>query len=93
MALLTSEQVERRLAGLRGWRREGAAISKRFDRGDFAGSVAFVNRLTPVAEELNHHPDLTISWRTVTVSITTHSQGGLTESDFELAGRIDALAG
>ena len=50
-----------------------------------------MNRLTQIAEKLNHHPDLQISWNTVTVSITTHSEGGLTESDFELAGRIDAL--
>jgi 4a-hydroxytetrahydrobiopterin dehydratase len=51
-----------------------------------------VNAITPEAEEMNHHPDLEISWKTVTVTITTHSEGGLTEGDFELAGRIDALA-
>ena len=50
----------------------------------------FVNRLTPEAEEMNHHPDLAISWNTVTVTITTHSEGGLTANDFELARRIDA---
>jgi 4a-hydroxytetrahydrobiopterin dehydratase len=53
--------------------------------------VEFVNRLTPEAEEMNHHPDLEISWKTVAVTITTHSEGGLTEGDFELARRIDAL--
>jgi 4a-hydroxytetrahydrobiopterin dehydratase len=53
--------------------------------------VDFVNRLTPVAEEMNHHPDPEISWNTVTVKITTHSEGGLTSNDFELAGRIDGL--
>ena len=67
------------------------AIAKQFDNGDFKGSVDFVNRLTPAAEEMNHHPDLEISWKTVTVTITTHSEGGLTEGDFELARRIDAL--
>jgi 4a-hydroxytetrahydrobiopterin dehydratase len=51
-----------------------------------------VNRLTPVAEEMNHHPDLEVSWDTVTVTITTHLEGGLTENDFVLAGRIDAEA-
>lgn len=91
MALLEPGDVERRLAGLGGWGLDGAAIVKRYACGDFAGSVAFVNRLTPVAEEMNHHPDLTISWSTVTVTITTHSKGGLTAADFELAGRIDAL--
>ena len=92
MPLLSDEQIAERLAGLDGWSREGAAIEKSFDRGDFKGSVEFVNRLTPVAEQLNHHPDLRISWRTVTVSITTHSEGGLTEGDFALASRIDSLA-
>ena len=58
----------------------------------FASSVALVNRLTPVAEEMNHHPDLEISWNEVTVTISTHSEGGLTANDFELAQRIDAVA-
>ena len=56
------------------------------------GSVDFVNELAPVAEEMNHHPDLAISWDTVTVTITTHSEGGLTAADFELAEQIDGLA-
>ena len=50
-----------------------------------------MNRLTPEAEDMNHHPDLGISWRTVTVTISTHSEGGLTDNDFELARRIEAL--
>ena len=50
-----------------------------------------MNRLTPEAEDMSHHPDLGISWKTVTVTITTHSEGGLTDNDFELARRIDAL--
>ena len=54
-------------------------------------SVDLVNRLAPVAEEMNHHPDLEISWNKVTVELSTHSEGGLTENDFELAGRIDGV--
>lgn len=92
MTLLERDQIEHRLTELDGWQLEGEAIVKRFERGDFSGSVAFVNRITPVANELNHHPDLSISWDTVTVLVTTHSEGGLTESDFELARRIDAAA-
>ena len=92
MARLSDEEIEERLGGLEGWERDGDAIVKRFDNDDFKGSVDFVNRLTPEAEEMNHHPDLEISWKTVTVTISTHSEGGLTENDFELAGRIDALA-
>ena len=92
MARLSDEEIDDRLSGLEGWERDGGAIRKSFDRGDFKGSVDFVNRLTPDAEEMNHHPDLEVSWNTVTVSITTHSEGGLTGNDFELAKRIDALA-
>ena len=92
MTLLGDEEIEARLGRLDGWRREGDAIAKEFELGDFAGSVAFVNRLAAVAEELNHHPDLSVSWSKVTVTITTHSQGGLTENDFELAKKVDPLA-
>ncbi len=92
MARLSDEEIEERRAGLEGWELSGDAIVKQFDNGDFTGSVEFVNRLMPEAEEMNHHPDLEISWKTVTVTITTHSEGGLTEGDFELARRIDALA-
>jgi 4a-hydroxytetrahydrobiopterin dehydratase len=91
MARLSDEEVEGKLAGLTGWERDGDAIRKAFEGGDFKDSIDFVNRLTPVAEEMGHHPDLEVSWNTVTVSITTHSEGGLTENDFELASRIDAL--
>ena len=92
MALLEQDEIERRLAGLDGWTLKGDAIAKDFERGDFAGSVGLVDEIAPVAEELGHHPDLAISWDTVTVTISTHSQGGLTAADFELAARIDALA-
>ena len=91
MARLSDADIDERLAGLEGWERSGEAIVKQFDNGDFKGSVDFVSRLTPEAEEMNHHPDLEISWNTVTVTITTHSEGGLTEGDFELASRIDSL--
>jgi 4a-hydroxytetrahydrobiopterin dehydratase len=92
MALLTDAEIEAKLAGLSGWAREGAAISKRFKREDFVGSVRFVQSLVEPAEEMGHHPDLEISWDTVRVTLSTHSEGGLTAADFELAGRIDARA-
>ena len=91
MTRLEESEIKRRLSELDGWSREGEAIVKEFSCGDFAGSVAFVNRLTPVAEDMNHHPDLTVSWSTVTLTISTHSEGGLTAADFELARRIEAL--
>jgi 4a-hydroxytetrahydrobiopterin dehydratase len=93
MAVLSDDEVAQRLEGLDGWERKGDAIVKDFKLADFKGSVEFVNALTPVAEEMNHHPDLEISWNTVSVSLSTHSEGGLTENDFELAGKIDGLAG
>ena len=92
MPLLGEEEIEARLGELEGWRREGGAIVKEFKLDDFVGSVDFINRLLPVAEEMNHHPDLQVSWNTVTVTITTHSEGGLTENDFELAKSIEPLA-
>ena len=91
MARLSDAEIDEQLQGLDGWERSGDAIVKQFDNGDFKGSVDFVDRLTPEAEDMNHHPDLEISWKTVTVTITTHSQGGLTDNDFELARRIEAL--
>jgi 4a-hydroxytetrahydrobiopterin dehydratase len=92
MARLNDEEIEQRLGELAGWERDGDAIARSFELDDFKGSVGFVNRLTAEAEEMNHHPDLAISWNKVTVTITTHSVGGLTADDFELAKRIATLA-
>lgn len=86
---LADDEIEGRLAEVGDWRREGDAIVREFDRGDFVGAVEFVEALVAPAEDLGHHPDLEISWSKVTVRITTHSEGGLTDADFELARRID----
>jgi len=91
MGLLSDSEIEARLADLSGWKRSGEAIEKVFERGDFVGSVAFVDKLVEPAETMSHHPDLEISWDKVTVSLSTHSEGGLTENDFELAEKIDRL--
>jgi 4a-hydroxytetrahydrobiopterin dehydratase len=92
VALLGDAEIEEKLAGLSGWERVGDAIEKSFECGDFVGSVRFVQSLVEPAEAMSHHPDVAISWATVTVTVSTHSEGGLTASDFELAGKIDALA-
>lgn len=92
MAPLSDSEVEARLEEHPGWEREGNSIRKSFQRGDFVGSVNFVRSLVDPAEAMSHHPDLQISWDTVTVSLSTHSDGGITAADFELAGKIDALA-
>jgi 4a-hydroxytetrahydrobiopterin dehydratase len=92
MALLSDEEIGAKLGELSGWERKGEAIAKDFSCGDFVGSVKFVESLVGPAEEMGHHPDLEISWDTVTVTISTHSEGGLTAADFELAGKVDALS-
>ncbi|MBA2255865.1 MAG: 4a-hydroxytetrahydrobiopterin dehydratase [Thermoleophilaceae bacterium] len=92
MPLLSDEEIGSRLRDRRGWERQDDAIARVFETADFVGSVDLVNRIAPVAEEMNHHPDVSISWNRVTVSLSTHSQGGLTDSDFALAERIDELA-
>jgi len=92
MALLSEPEIEERLGRLDGWERAGEAIRKRFSCGDFVGSVRFVESLVEPAEGMGHHPDLAISWDEVTVTIVTHSEGGLTAADFELAEKVDALS-
>jgi 4a-hydroxytetrahydrobiopterin dehydratase len=92
MAPLSDSEVDARLEEHPGWARAGDAIEKSFKRGDFVGSVNFVNAIVGPAEEMGHHPDLAISWDDVKVSLSTHSEGGVTPADFELAAKIDALA-
>ena len=92
MALLSDEDIEARLEELPEWERDGESIKREFKFEDFQASVDFLNRITPPAEEMNHHPDIGVSWNKVALTLTTHSAGGLTEDDFELAGKIDQLA-
>lgn len=92
MAPLNDSEIEARLSEHPGWELDGSAIQKSYKRDDFVGSVNFVNSLVGPAEEMGHHPDLEISWDTVTVSLCTHSDGGVTAADFALATKIDALA-
>jgi 4a-hydroxytetrahydrobiopterin dehydratase len=92
MATLSDEEIEKRLKGLDGWRHREDTIVKSFDRGDFVGSVKFVDSIVDPAEEMNHHPDIAIAWSQVEVTLTTHAEGGVTENDFELAKKVDALA-
>jgi 4a-hydroxytetrahydrobiopterin dehydratase len=94
MPLLTPDEVDDALAGMPGWEREGDAIVRQFLlEGGFMGSVGFVNRLAAAAEAADHHPDLAISWNRVTVTLATHSQGGITEKDIALARQADQLSG
>ncbi len=89
---MSDDQIKDELHNLGGWEREGDALCREFEFANFVGSVDFVNRITPLAEEMNHHPDLSISWNKVKVSLSTHSEGGITENDFKLATKIDSVA-
>ena len=93
MSVLSDEDVQARLGDLNDdWEKYGNCIRREFKFEDFSGSVDFVNRLTPVANEMNHHPDLFISWNLVRVSLISHSEHGITEKDFGLAKKLDELA-
>jgi 4a-hydroxytetrahydrobiopterin dehydratase len=92
MALLEDQEIDERLEALPGWERKGDEIVREFKLEDFVGSVKFVDAVVEPAERMGHHPDIVISWNTVTVSISTHSEGGLTAADFELAAEIDRLS-
>lgn len=89
MALLTDTQIEEALATLPGWTRADNALRRQFTFRSFPEAVAFVNRLVPDAEAADHHPDLTINYRRVTVEYSTHSEGGLTAKDVEGARMAD----
>ncbi len=91
MALLNDDQISERLSGSE-WRREGDEIVRDWKFKDFVEAMAFVNRVAEAAEEANHHPDILVhGWNNVGLTLTTHSAGGLTENDHEMARRIDAL--
>ena len=103
MALLGDSEVEQRLQELHDWRRGGGTlagtgeeapcIERDFRFGDFAAAISFVDQVAQRAEAADHHPDILVhGWNKVRLTLSTHSQGGLTEADFALAREIDALA-
>jgi 4a-hydroxytetrahydrobiopterin dehydratase len=87
---LTDDEIAARLAGLPGWKRDGEWLRRVYELATFPDAIAFVNRVAGIAEGLDHHPDITVEYKKVTLRVTTHDAGGLTASDFELAARIDA---
>lgn len=92
-ARLSDIEIQRRLGALPGWSRRGDAITRTFTFAGFPEAVAFVGRLVQPAEALAHHPDVDLRYSRVIVTLSTHDQGGVTELDFTLAQRIDALVG
>jgi 4a-hydroxytetrahydrobiopterin dehydratase len=100
MSVLTDAEIDQRLAALGEWQRadgshsgDDGAIVREWKLADFAAAIAFVNRVAELAEAANHHPDILVhGWNKVRLTLSTHSEGGLTDADFALAGEIDGLS-
>jgi 4a-hydroxytetrahydrobiopterin dehydratase len=92
MPKLSRAEIEERTKKLRGWTLEGDAIKKQYTFAGFPEAVAFVDRLAPEAEKADHHPDILINYKRVTLTYSTHSEGGLTDKDFAGAATADRLA-
>ena len=89
---LSQTEIQGKLHGLPGWEpTKSKAIQKKFTFGDFKEALAFVNQVGELAEKSDHHPDITINYNKVTLSLSTHSAGGLTTKDFDLAGHIEKV--
>jgi 4a-hydroxytetrahydrobiopterin dehydratase len=92
MELLTDDQITAELAESPGWTIEDRQITRTVERKDFKDAIIFVGGAACLAEQANHHPDILIQWNKVTLTLSTHSAGGLTAADFSLARRISGLA-
>ena len=90
--LLSQDEIAAKLKELHGWRHDERYLVREFSFPSFGDAMDFINRVAEVAEEINHHPDISVSYTQVTLSVTTHSEGGITRRDFRLLGRIDGLA-
>jgi 4a-hydroxytetrahydrobiopterin dehydratase len=94
MTPLTDAEIEQRIATAGEWRKgEDSSIVRELEFADFTAAIAFINRVAEIAEAANHHPDILLhGWNKVRLTLSTHSQGGLTDADFQLAARVDQLA-
>ena len=91
MRLLTEDEIAAALGQAAGWELTGNSITRSIKLGDFRDAMIYVGAVAHLAQAANHHPDIAISWNQVTLTLSTHSAGGLTEADFALAGQISAL--
>ncbi|MCI0453434.1 MAG: 4a-hydroxytetrahydrobiopterin dehydratase [Candidatus Dadabacteria bacterium] len=89
MAVLSEKEIRDKLKGLEGWELKGNEIYKVYKHKTFKDAIAFVNKVSDLAEEANHHPDFLIQYNKVTLTLSTHSEGGVTNNDINLAKRID----
>ena len=92
MATLTPEQASTELASTPGWAITDGQLTRTVTRKDFRDALLFVNAVGFLAERASHHPDIAIAWNAVTLSLVSHSAGGLTENDFGLARQISELS-
>ena len=92
MPALNVAEIRNALSNSAGWSYSGNAIHKKFAFESFMPGIGFVNRIAEAAEKAQHHPDIAINYNVVSISLSTHSEGGVTPKDFVLAGQIDALA-
>jgi 4a-hydroxytetrahydrobiopterin dehydratase len=90
---LSKSEIQERLRTLNGWKLDDDEIEKEFKFADFKEAMAFVNLVAEAAETANHHPDIEISYNKVEMSLSTHSEGGVTEKDLDLAAKIETAAG
>jgi 4a-hydroxytetrahydrobiopterin dehydratase len=91
MAALSPDEITSRLASLPGWKVDHGELIRQFQFPDFIGSIAFVNKVAPLAEAAGHHPDIDIRYNKVRLALTTHDAGGITAKDFELAAKVGDL--
>jgi 4a-hydroxytetrahydrobiopterin dehydratase len=91
MPKLTPTQIKAALGVVPDWKKTGATITRTLVFKDFPAAIRFVNTVARLAEKAWHHPDIDIRWNKVTLTLTTHSEGGLTEKDFKLARQFDRL--
>ena len=91
MAVLTDEEVDAALPGLAGWERAGGELRRSIKFPAFLDGIDAVRRVAELAESKDHHPDIDIRWRTVTFVLSTHSEGGITQKDLELAAELDRI--
>ncbi|HEX3921190.1 MAG TPA: 4a-hydroxytetrahydrobiopterin dehydratase [Streptosporangiaceae bacterium] len=91
MELLTEDEIAGRLGAVPAWTRQRSSIVTTVTRGDFRDAMLFTGAVAYLAEQANHHPDIAIAWNKVTLTLSSHSAGGLTAADFDLAGKISAL--
>ena len=89
MAKLSPDQITTQLKSLPGWERKGEAIAKQYTFKEFMDGIRFLNRIAEIAEQMDHHPDVTINYRRITFALSTHDQGGITGKDFKLAEAIE----